>query len=178
MGLLAPHGIDLPVEPVMRNVFVVASNLDWDGELPSVFLPSGLYLLPEKDGTSLIAWSQPDDPVGFDFSMGRSKFYDMIWPALVEALPAFDQLEVVRGWPGLYAVNTFDGNAIVGEWPGLPGLYVCTGFSGHGFQQGPAMGRYLSELITGADHGIDLARFGPDRILRGEPYAEHAGRLI
>lgn len=177
-ALLSAIGVELPVLPVMRNVFVVSTPLEWEGELPSVFLPDGPYLLPEHDGTFLVAWSQSDDPVGFDFSMRRSRFYDLIWPELVRQLPAFDRLEVVRGWPGLYAVNTFDGNAIVGEWPDVRGLYVCTGFSGHGFQQGPAMGRYLAESIGGIDHAIDLARFGPERILRNEPYPEHAGRLI
>lgn len=178
MGLLGPIGVDLPVQPVMRTVYVVASAVDITG-LPSVFLPSGLYLLPEHDGRLLIAWSRPEDPVGFDFTpAGRSRFHDLLWPELVEHLPAFDRLEVVGSWAGLYSVNTLDGNAIVGEWPGIQGLYVCTGFSGHGFQQGPAMGRYLAESITGSDHAIDLARFGPDRILRGEAYPEHAGRLI
>lgn len=177
-GLLAPLGVALPVEPVMRTVYVVAGSVDVDA-VPSVFLPSGLYVLPEHDGRFLIAWSQPDDPVGFDFTPApRTRFYDLIWPELVDHLPAFDRLEIVRSWAGLYAVNTLDGNAIVGEWPGIRGLHVCTGFSGHGFQQAPAMGRYLAELITGSEHAIELARFGPERILRNEPYPEHAGRII
>jgi glycine/D-amino acid oxidase-like deaminating enzyme len=176
--LLDEIGVSIPVEPVMRNVFVVASPLEWEGDLPSSFLPSGLYLLPERDGTFLIAWSLPDDQVGFDFVMRRSRFYDVIWPELVEHLPAFDQLEVVGGWPGLYAVNTLDGNAIIGEWPEVHGLYVCTGFSGHGFQQGPAVGRYLAEGILGHEHALDLSRLGPERILRNEPLFEHAGRII
>lgn len=175
-SLLTPIGVELPVVPVMRTVYVVSSE---HTGMPSVFLPSGLYVLPEHDGRLLIAWSRPEDPVGFDFTpAGRTRFYDLLWPELVEHLPAFDRLEVVGAWAGLYAVNTFDGNAIVGEWPGIRGLYVCTGFSGHGFQQGPAMGRYLAEAITGVEHTIDLARFGPDRVLRNEPYPEHAGRII
>ena len=176
--LLADIGVEIPVLPVMRNVFVVETPLEWEGDLPSVFLPSGAYALPERDGTFLVSWSQPDDPVGFDFSMRRSRFYDLVWPALVEGLPAFDRLEVVGGWPGLYAVNTLDGNAIVGEWPEVRGLYVCTGFSGHGFQQCHSMGRYLAELITGTEHSLDLGRLGPERVLRDEPLYEHEGRLI
>jgi FAD-dependent oxidoreductase domain-containing protein 1 len=177
MGLLSPIGIDLPVLPVMRSVYTVATRLDV-GSIPSTFLPSGLYLLPEHDGRFLMGWSRPEDPVGFDFDFNRGRFYDVLWPELVRHLPAFDELEVVGGWSGLYAVNTFDGNAIVGEWPDLGGLYVCTGFSGHGFQQGPAIGRHLAELVTGTGPSIDLTRFGPDRILRDEPYRESAGRII
>ena len=176
-ALLAAIGVEIPVEPVMRNVFIVDSDLPGD-DLPSVFLPSGLYVLPEKDGTFLIAWSQPDDPIGFDFTVRRSKFYDLIWPELVERFPAFDRLEVTGGWAGLYAVNTLDGNAILGEWPTVRGLHICTGFSGHGFQQCHAVGRYLAELILESDHALDLSRLGPQRIIDGTPLYEHAGRLI
>ena len=178
MGLLSPLGVDLPVDPVMRTVYVVAGPDDVQG-LPSVFLPSGLYLLPEHENRFLVAWSKPDDPIGFDFTpASRTRFFDLLWPELVEHLPAFDRLEIVRSWAGLYAVNHFDGNAVVGAWPGIRGLHVCTGFSGHGFQQGPAMGRYLAELITESELSIDLSAFGPERILQNEPYPEHAGRLI
>jgi glycine/D-amino acid oxidase-like deaminating enzyme len=177
-GLLSPIGVDIPVEPVMRSVFVVATSLNPSDSLPSVFLPSGLYVLPESDGTFLIAWSQDDDPVGFEFSVRRSEFYDRIWPELVEQFPAFDQLEVVRSWAGLYAVNHLDGNAIIGEWPTISGLLLCTGFSGHGFQQCHAVGRYLAETILSRDHALDLGRFGTERIVRGEPLFEHVGRII
>jgi glycine/D-amino acid oxidase-like deaminating enzyme len=178
MGLLEPIGVDLPVDPVMRTVYVAAGP-DEVATLPSVFLPSGLYMLPEHDGRFLVAWSKPEDPVGFDFTpASRNRFFDLLWPELIDHLPAFDRLEIVHSWAGLYAVNHFDGNAIVGEWPGIRGLHVCTGFSGHGFQQAPAMGRYLAEIITESDHAIDLSAFGPERILRGDPYPEHAGRLI
>jgi len=175
--LLSTIGIDLPVIPVMRHVHVVESPILSTG-LPSAFLPSGLYLIPEHGGTWLMAWSQPDDPVGFDFSVHQHRFYDIIWPHLVEQLPAFDRLHVVGGWAGLYAVNTLDGNAILGEWPEMRGLYLANGFSGHGFQQCPAVGRYLSELILGQEPSLDLSRLGPQRILEASPLFEHAGRII
>jgi glycine/D-amino acid oxidase-like deaminating enzyme len=176
--LTATVGVELPVVPMMRTVYVVASTVPVDG-LPSVFLPSGAYAIPEQGSTWLMAWSQPDDPVGFEFRPApRQRFTDMIWPKLVGRLPAFDQLRIEHAWAGLYAVNTLDGNAIVGEWPELPGLYVCTGFSGHGFQQTPAVTRYLAESIRHAPHELDLSRLGPERVLAGQPLHEHAGRLI
>jgi sarcosine oxidase len=85
---------------------------------------------------------------------------------------------VESAWAGLYAVNTLDGNAILGEWPELAGLYLATGFSGHGFQQAPAVGRYLSELILGVDPTLDLSRLGGQRVLDNAPVHEQAGRLI
>jgi FAD-dependent oxidoreductase domain-containing protein 1 len=177
-ALLQTVGVDLPVDPVMRTVYVVRAAVEGGASLPSVFLPSGVYAIPEHD-TFFMAWSTDDDPVGFDFTPApRDRFYETIWPELVTHLPAFDRLEVVRSWAGLYAQNRLDANAILGEWPGVAGLYMATGFSGHGFQQCHAVGRYLAELITGTDPALDLSRFGPERIIRGEPYAEHAGRII
>ncbi|MFZ0625693.1 MAG: FAD-binding oxidoreductase [Acidimicrobiia bacterium] len=177
--LLATAGVSIPVDPVMRTVYVVAGEVEGSGSLPSVFLPSGVYIIPEHDRTFLIAWSTDDDPVGFDFTPApRSKFYDVIWPELASNLPAFDRLEVVRSWAGLYAQNRLDANAIIGEWPDIGGLFLATGFSGHGFQQCHAVGRYLAELVTESIPSLDLRRLGPDRILSGEPLMEHAGRII
>ncbi len=177
-ALAAAIGADLPVEPVMRTVYVVATTVDTKG-MPSVFLPSGVYAIPESDTTWLIAWSRPEDPVGFDFTpASRDRFEEVIWPALIEHLPSFDELRVQRSWAGLYDVNTLDGNAIVGEWPTISGLYVASGFSGHGLQQAPAIGRFLAESILRLPHELDLSRFGPQRCIDGAPLFEHAGRLI
>lgn len=176
--LLRTVGMEIPVEPVMRTVYVVRADVEGGPSLPSLFLPSGVYAIPEHD-TFFMAWSTDDDPIGFDFTPApRDRFYEIIWPELVTHLPAFDRLEVVRSWAGLYAQNRLDANAIIGEWPGISGLHLATGFSGHGFQQCHAVGRYLAELITGTDPALDLSRFGPQRIIDGEPYAEHAGRII
>lgn len=177
--LLATAGVSIPVEPVMRTVYVVAGEVPSADRMPSAYLPSGVYAIPERNGTFMIAWSTDDDPVGFDFTPApRSRFYEMIWPELVSVLPAFDRLEVVGSWAGLYAQNRLDANAIIGEWPGIEALYQATGFSGHGFQQCHAVGRHLAELITGTDTSIDLSRLGPERIIAGEPLFEHAGRII
>lgn len=170
-------GVELPVEPVMRNVFVVETMVPTTG-LPSVFLPGGLYVIPEHGRTFAMGWSQDDDPVGFDFIFDRSRFELLLWPELAGRMQAFEALHVASGWAGLYAVNTLDGNGIIGEWPELRGFFVCTGFSGHGYQQAPAVGRYLAERILDVDVTLDLSRLGPERILTGEPLYEHAGRLI
>lgn len=169
-------GVELPVTPVMRSVFTVETPIH--ERVPSVFLPNGLYVIPEHEGTFAIGWSLPDDPVGFDFTYSRERFEEVLWPALVATMPAFDSLRLTGGWAGLYAVNTFDGNAILGEWPEMKGLYLANGFSGHGFQQCHAVGRYIAELILGHQPFLDLSRFGPERIITGEPYPEHAGRII
>ena len=178
-ALAVTVGVELPVSPVMRTVYVVESPVDGGRRLPSVFLPSGLYVIPESDGTFLVAWSMPSDPVGYDFTpQSRSVFYDVLWPELIHHLPAFERLNVVGGWAGLYAVDELDDNAILGEWPGLGGLYLACGFSGHGFQHTPAMGRHIAELVLGRSPTLDLARLGPRRVILGEPLLENPGRII
>jgi glycine/D-amino acid oxidase-like deaminating enzyme len=176
--LARPLGVDLPVIPVMRTVYVVSTTVPTVG-MPSLFLPSGVYAIPESDHTWLIAWSLPEDPIGFDFTpAGQQRFTDLIWPELHGHLPVFESLKVDTAWAGLYDVNTLDGNAILGEWPAIRGLFMATGFSGHGFQQSPAVGRYLAELILDQSPTLDLSRLGARRVLDNEPLYEHAGRLI
>jgi glycine/D-amino acid oxidase-like deaminating enzyme len=177
--LLATVDVGIPVDPVMRTVYVVAGEVAGSNGLPSFFLPSGVYVIPEAGNTFFMAWSTDDDPIGYDFTpASRSRFYDLIWPELAAAIPAFDRLEVVGSWAGLYAQNRLDANAIIGEWPGIDGLYLACGFSGHGFQQCHAVGRHLAELITGTATSLDLSRLGPGRIISGTPLFEHQGRII
>ncbi len=171
-------GVDLPIEPTKRQVFVLETMARPEGILPGLFAPSGLYVFHERDNTFTCGKSLPDDPIGFEFTWDRRVFINTLWPELVELVPAFDRLKVARGWAGLYAVNTFDGNAILGEWPELGGFFLANGFSGHGFQQCHAVGRYIAELILGQPPVLDLSIFSPQRILEDKPVFESQRRLI
>ena len=165
-------GIVLPVKPVKRQVFALDTAVKPEGPLPLTILPSGLYFRTEIGDLILLGKSMAEDPVGFDFTWDDKRFSELLWPQLAHFVPAFDTLKLRRGWAGLYAVNTLDGNAILGEWPELRGFYLANGFSGHGLQQAPAVGRYLSELITGTSPTLDLAVFNPMRILVNKPLSE------
>jgi FAD-dependent oxidoreductase domain-containing protein 1 len=165
-------GVDLPVDPVKRQCFCLDTAVKPDGPLPLTVLPSGLYFRTETGGMVLLGKSMDTDPVGFDFTWDQNRFMDLLWLELAEFVPAFERLKLVRGWAGLYAVNTLDDNAILGEWPERKGFYLANGFSGHGLQQGPAVGRYMSELIIGETPALDLSIFNPQRILEGKPLGE------
>lgn len=165
-------GVRLPVIPVKRQVYALKTAVQPEGPLPLTILPSGLYFRTEIGGLILLGKSMEDDPVGFNFTWDDRRFIEEIWPELAEFVPAFDTLKVMRGWAGLYAVNTLDCNAILGEWPELRGLFLANGFSGHGLQQGPAVGRYLSELILKKSVTLDLSAFDPIRILENKPLSE------
>jgi FAD-dependent oxidoreductase domain-containing protein 1 len=169
-------GVTIPVVPVKRQVFALDTKVKPEGPLPLTVLPSGLYFRTETGNLILLGKSLEEDPVGFDFTCEEKRFTELLWPELAEFVPAFDTLKVVRGWAGLYAVNTLDSNAILGEWPELQGFYLANGFSGHGLQQAPAVGRYISELILSLKPALDLSIFTPQRILESRPLSE--GRIV
>jgi glycine/D-amino acid oxidase-like deaminating enzyme len=170
--LAATAGVDLPVAPVQRQVFVLATASRLSPPLPLTTLPSGLYFRSENEDHLLVGRSLPTDPVGIGFRWQESRFNEVLWPELVQVAPIFDRLKLVRAWTGLYAVNTLDGNAILGEWPELQGLFLVNGFSGHGLQQAPAVGRYLAELVLGLPPTLDLSVFDARRILTHQPLTE------
>jgi len=171
-------GIELPVDPVMRTVFVLETTVQPQEIYPLTVFPSGLYLIQEHGSHFTCAKSVDDDPVGFDFTWDRDNFINNLWEELVDYVPSFDRLKVTSGWAGLYAVNRFDGNVILGEWPGLEGFLLANGFSGHGFQQCHAIGRYLAETIRGVEVFLDLSIFSPKRILENKPVYEGHGKLV
>ncbi len=164
--------VRIPVDPVKRQVFALDTAVKPEGPLPLTILPSGLYFRTETGGLILLGKSMEEDSVGFNFSWDDKRFMEVLWPELAAFVPKFDTLKLIRGWAGLYAVNTLDGNAILGEWPELQGFYLANGFSGHGLQQAPAVGRYLSEMITGREPHLDLSIFHPRRILENRPLSE------
>jgi len=172
-------GVELPINPTKRQVTVIETNARPEKVLPLLFLPSGLYCIHESEGVFTVGKSFPDDYVGTnDFTWERKTFEADIWPELVEYFPSFDRLKIMRGWAGLYEVNTLDGNAILGEWPELKGFYLANGFSGHGFQQCHGVGRYIAELILGINPTLDLSIFSPQRILDNKPVFESRRKII
>ena len=172
-------GVYLPINPTKRQVTVIETNARPEKILPLLFLPSGLYCIHEGEGIFTVGKSFPTDHVGYDdFHWERRTFEAAVWPELVEYIPEFDRLKIARGWAGLYEVNTLDGNAILGEWPALGGFFLANGFSGHGFQQCHAVGRYIAELMRGHTPTLDLSIFSPKRILEDRPVFESRRKII
>ena len=171
--------VELPISPTKRQVTIIETNARPEKTLPVLFLPSGLYCIHESEGVFTVGKSLQTDYVGYDdFIWERKTFEEIIWPELVEYIPSFDRLKITRGWAGLYEVNILDGNAILGEWPELNGFFLANGFSGHGFQQCHAVGRYITELILGRAPTLDLSVFSPQRILENKPVFESRRKII
>ena len=147
--------------------------------LPLMLLPTGQYCLHEGGNHFVTGGALPSDSETYDdFSWSKERFEEHLWEKLVHFFPSFDRLKIVNGWAGFYAVNTLDGNAILGEWPELDGLYLANGFSGHGFQQCHAVGRYIAELMLGNEPFMDLSIFSPQRVLDNTAVFENPLRII
>jgi glycine/D-amino acid oxidase-like deaminating enzyme len=172
-ALARSAGIDLPVQARKRCVFHFTSPAALPG-CPLVIDPSGLYFRPEGTGFLCgIAPDEADDPECFDFDVPPRLFEDTLWPMLAERVPGFEAARLQSTWAGHYDVNTFDHNVILGAHPDIDNLLFANGFSGHGLQQSPAVGRALSELVVfGGYRTLDLSAFGWQRVLEGRPLLE------
>ena len=85
------------------------------------------------------------------------------------------QRPVVNAWACHYAMNTLDHNAVIGPHPEVGNFLFCNGFSGHGLQQSPAMGRGIAELVLhGEFRTLDMGELGYERIAAGRPFLEKA----
>jgi FAD-dependent oxidoreductase domain-containing protein 1 len=174
----ATAGIALPVEPRRRSVFVFDYQPGPGRErlplLPLTIDPSGVWFRPE--GRFYLGGTTPakgNDPPGAPLEVQHQEWDDMVWPTLATRVPAFEAAKVVNSWAGYYEYNTFDQNGIVGRHPEIESLIFATGFSGHGIQQSPAVGRAVAELIVhGSYRTIDLSPFGYERISAGRPIRE------
>ncbi len=169
-------GIDLPVEPRKRYTFIFDAASPLDRDLPLTIDPSGVHM--RSDGLYYLAGCPPDDdgPVAFDdFEADHSIWEEKVWPVLAHRVPAFEAIKLTNMWVGHYAYNAFDQNAIVGKHTKVANFIFANGFSGHGLQQSPAIGRGVAELIATGDYQtLDLSPFGYDRIERGEKFVEKA----
>jgi len=166
-------GFALPVAARKRDVFVFATPAQLP-DCPLVIDPSGVWFRPE--GQSFIAGSPPRgaeiDEAPLE-AIDHSLFDEVIWPTLARRVPAFEALRVTGAWAGYYEYNTFDQNGIVGAVPGCDNAFVACGFSGHGIQQAPAVGRAVAELIAlGRFASLDLAPLSPQRIIESQPLRE------
>jgi sarcosine oxidase subunit beta len=163
-------GLDLPVQPYRRQVFMTQAFPAIPKPVPMILdIEPAFYFRGEGPGI-LMGMSDQDEPPSFNTHVDYC-FLERVIDAAVARAPILEQAEIMRGWGGLYDI-TPDDNPIIGRLPGVEGLLCAIGFSGHGFQQGPPVGRVLSELILDGQTGFDLSPFAHDRFGRGRGRAE------
>ena len=169
-------GIEIPVEPRKRYSFVFKAENPLDQDLPLTIDPSGVTI--RSDGQYYLAGCPPDyDPVVDyqDFTIDCSIWEDKVWPKVAHRIPQFETIRLLNSWVGHYAYNVLDQNAIVGYHSNVNNFIFANGFSGHGLQQSPAIGRGISELILFNEfRSLDLSPFRFSRIETNEPFIETA----
>lgn len=173
--LAATAGIDLPVGPRKRMTYVFEARTTI-ADMPLTIDVTGLACRPE--GTQYMSIMSPpedQDPECDDFEMDYEGFEDTHWPILAHRIPAFEAVKFSRAWAGHYDYNHFDHNAVLGRHPDIGGILFGTGFSGHGIQQSPAVGRATAELIVhGRYVSLNLSELDYARIPEGRPIKEAA----
>ncbi|MBK0329551.1 FAD-binding oxidoreductase [Rhodobacteraceae bacterium F11138] len=170
-------GIDVPVEPRKRYSWIFKADTPLDRDLPLTIDPSGVHVRENGGGTYQCGGHADVDPaVDYDdYVMDFSIWENHVWPILATRIPQFETIKVQSEWAGHYAYNTFDHNAILGPHSELTNFLFLNGFSGHGLQQSPAMGRGIAELVAHGEYrSLDLSPFAYDRIPAKRPIVEKA----
>ena len=145
-------GVSLPVEGEARSMWFTPEDGGLPAELPlTIDFSTGFYFHREGPGLAF---------------GGRERALEDVAEAAARRLPALVELPVQSSWWGWYDVSP-DWNALVGESQEVSRFLYATGFSGHGFQQAPAVGEHLAELVVGAAPTLDLSPFSAERFAAG-----------
>ena len=169
-------GIEIPVEPRKRYTYIFDAEQPLDRDLPLTIDPVGVHM--RTDGQYYLAGCPPDDDPAVDYNdfvQDHSVWEEKAWPTIAHRIPQFEAIKLINSWAGHYAFNVFDQNAITGPHTQVENFIFVNGFSGHGFQQSPAIGRGTAELIAyGEYRELDLSPFNYERIVRNEKFVEKA----
>ncbi len=163
-------GIKIPVKPLRRQIFVTAPFHLTDHPVPlTIDFHRGWYFRQEGDGLLL------SGPLDLEPSFNLNTDYEAMAVASENAMyrvPVLEKARISRGWAGLYEISP-DHHAILGRVPEIEGFILANGFSGHGFQHSPAVGKMISELIVDGDAvTIDISSLSIERFEKGEPLFE------
>jgi sarcosine oxidase subunit beta len=165
-------GVDVPVAPYRRHIFVTGPFEGASRDTPmTVDSRTTFYFHPEGDGL-LLGMSDPAEPPSYRTDVDWD-FLDHMVEHAVQRFPALEHARVMTGWAGLYEI-TPDHQALIGEVSERPGLWMCCGFSGHGFMQAPAVGELCADLMVGRAPAFDISSLRPGRFADGDFVEERA----
>ena len=161
-------GVDLPVEPVRRQIVVTGPTDKVPRVIPMIVdTDTGLLARREGEGVGL-AYSNLDEPAGQNWKFDP-EFIEVVAPKMLERFPILEDagIDFRLSWAGCYEVSP-DHHAIIGE-SGVPGFYLCNGFSGHGVMHASAAGFVLAEmLVKGRAETLDIAPLSVRRFADGK----------
>jgi len=154
-------GLEYPVKPYRRQVFITKAFDAIPKPVPMIIDFDALFYFRGEGPGLLTGMSDLDEPSSFNINVDWN-FLEKVIEKAVHRAPVMEKAKILRGWGGLYAI-TPDENPIIGMMSQVKGFFCAIGFSGHGFQHGPAVGRILSELILDGHTDFDLTPFAHDR---------------
>ena len=169
--LAASAGVTLPLEPIPRNV-VTTGPFSGVPERRTLVIDAGTscYLHREGEGV-LMGMGDLDERPSFETVVDQRFVAERLLPTAVSVFPPLVEAGIASSWCGLYEM-TPDRHPIVGPAP-VEGLWLANGFSGHGFQHAPVVGKILSELIVdGVARTVDVTELGLERFAGGRLVAE------
>jgi sarcosine oxidase, subunit beta len=145
-------GVELPVEGERRFMWFCPEDGGLPERLPlTIDFTTSFYF--HREGPGLVFG-------------GKEHALEEVAEHAARRLPMLLDLPVQSSWWGYYEMSP-DHNALVGRATEIDGFFYATGFSGHGFQQAPAVGEHVAELVAGREPTLDLSAFDAARFQRG-----------
>lgn len=162
---------ELPVAPYLREVGFTGPTPGLPGGLPlTIDFSTGFYF--HREGPGLIfGMADPEQAAGLDAATDPA-WLEKVMHVAERRLPSLLDMGIAGGWKGYYEI-TPDHNALVGESSDMKRFLYATGFSGHGFLQGPAVGEIVRDLVLGADPFVDVSPLSVDRFANAASRPEH-----
>ena len=168
VGKLA--GVEIPVNPIRRQLFVTNPFDKIPRSVPlTIDHKQNFYF--RREGECVLLSGPQDEKPSFNLTTDFDSMVETAEKAM-HRVPAFEKAKINRGWAGLYEISP-DNHAILGKVPEVEGLILAVGFSGHGFQHGPAAGMTIAELIwDGKSESIDIDPLALTRFKEGKTIKE------
>jgi sarcosine oxidase subunit beta len=157
-------GMEISVKPFRRQIFFTGP-FPWIADpIPLVIdFHRGWYF--RREGKGLLLSGPKDDCPSFNTHVDYEAMVEVAENSTYR-VPLMEKAEITRGWAGSYEISP-DNHAILGEAPGLTGFFLANGFSGHGFQHSPVVGRVLADLILGEPPFMDVSVLSVERFRQG-----------
>jgi sarcosine oxidase subunit beta len=170
-AIAATAGVDLPVTPEPRQL-VVTTPFPGRPDRRTLVIDTSTMFFFHREGDGLLMSITPSVPkVTFETALDDRFVAEELLPYAVTVLPALEGAALAHTWTGLYEMSP-DHDAILGPVEGLDGLQLAAGFSGHGFQHAPIVGKVLAELATGRAPTVDIRDLRLERFAAGEALVE------
>ncbi len=157
--------VEVPVQPYRRQLFFTGPFPHIPDPIPLVIDFHRAWYF-RREGAGLLISGPKDNFPSFNLNVDYDAMVEVAENSIYR-VPVLEKAAIDRGWAGSYEISP-DNHAILGEFPGLKGFFLANGFSGHGFQHSPAVGRVMAELILGENPSIDISSLSIERFARGE----------